>query len=96
MFHGGREQQHKRKLSNCNYNDFYFVRYDTSMTYDELNEASSLLELALWKSEMEKNVSENGETVHDRASHRANCGADVVVKGVMQYLVASTISKPQW
>ena len=42
MIHGGREKQHKRILTNCDYNDFYFIRYDTSMTYDELNEASSL------------------------------------------------------
>ena len=89
-------QQHKRKLSNCNYEDFNYIRYDTSMTYDELNEASSLLELALWKLEMEKNLSENGETNQDRSSYRVNCGADLVVKGVLQYLVASTISKPRF
>ena len=95
MLHGGKEQQHKRKLSNCDYTDFYFIRYDTSMAYDELNEASSLLELALWKLEMEKS-SENGATDHhDRAFHRNNCGAEIVVKGVLRYLVPSTISKPR-
>ena len=93
MANGGKEQQHKRKLSNCDYTQFYFINYDTSMTYDELKEASSLLELALWKLEMQNSL-ENSATDHDRASHRVNCGADFVVKGVMQYLVASTFSKP--
>ncbi len=82
MANGGKQQQHMRKLSNCDYTQFFFINYDTSMTYDELKEASSLLELALWKFEMQ-NSSENGATDHD-----------FVVKGVMQYLVASTFSKP--
>ena len=93
MANGGKEQQHKRKLSNCGYTQFYFINYDTSMTYDELKEASSLLELALWKLEMQNSL-ENSATDHDRASYRVNCGADFVVRGVLQYLVASTFSKP--
>jgi len=54
-----------------------------------LKEAMTLLELALWKAKLEENRSnidtESAEVV--RNQHRVTCGANIVIKNVLPFLL---------
>ena len=55
-----------------------------------LKEAMALLELALWKVKLEENRSNNvdAESVAVvRKQHRVTCGANIVIKNVLPFLV---------
>ena len=69
--------------------------------YELAKEATSVLELALWKHKMDestqsnnaKNLGQNnkrarvGTDISERQHYRINCGADIVVRNVLPYLL---------
>ena len=63
-------------------------------TYELLKEATSLLELALWKSKIGESASsvhchkkaKVGITVSHKEQCRINCGADIMLRNVFPYL----------
>ena len=67
-------------------------------TYESLKEGTSILELALWKAKIDDFVSRNGgqccnkrARINNEVSYkdqcRINCGADIVVRNVLRYLL---------
>ena len=71
-------------------------------TYESLKEGTSVLELALWKAKIDEMVSANNDStglvqcnkrarvdneVSYRDQCRINCGADIVVRNVLNYLL---------
>jgi len=63
--------------------------------FELAKESSAILELALWKAKIEescyrpshKNARANDEQISRKEQYRVNCGADVVVRNVLRYLV---------
>jgi hypothetical protein len=54
--------------------------------YPRLKEATTILELALWK--MRMNVPQDDATHKSRICRRITCGADVVIRHVLPYLIS--------
>jgi len=62
--------------------------------YSKLKEATSLLELTLWKMELNDQTKEerqNKKMKIDREQYRISCGADTVIQHVLPYLLADEI-----
>jgi hypothetical protein len=59
--------------------------------YEKLKESTSLLELALWKINIDASTVTNGVAMGDnnRLDCRTNCGADFVIENVWPYLLPS-------
>jgi hypothetical protein len=59
--------------------------------YHKLKESTSLLELALWKMNIDASNVDNGVTLGDdnRLECRTNCGADFEIENVLPYLLPS-------
>ena len=59
--------------------------------YQKLKESTSLLELALWKMNIDASSTDNGVAMGDdnRLECRTNCGADFVIENVLPYLLPS-------
>jgi hypothetical protein len=59
--------------------------------YQKLKESTSLLELALWKMNIDASTVDNGVAMGDdnRLECRTNCGADFVIENVWLYLLPS-------
>jgi hypothetical protein len=57
--------------------------------YQKLKESTSLLELALWKTNIDASTIDNGDAIGDnnRLECRTNCGADFVIENVLPYLL---------
>ena len=63
--------------------------------YHRLKEATSLLELVLWRNEIGKSKSDDGrksrkrkfEEPDSRSQCRVSCGADIIIRNVLPYLV---------
>lgn len=74
--------------------------YERLSFYESLKEASTMLELTMWKI----NIDEHGgnpdkrarvnQSVHRKAECRFNCGADIVVRNVMPYLLPASTAIP--
>ena len=61
--------------------------------YNKLKEATSLIELALWKMELNdqsKKGRQNKKMKIDREQYRISCGADIVIEHVLPYLLPSS------
>ena len=66
------------------------------ISYYELKEATSILEVALWKVKIDESVSSSGQRSCKRArvdndpsqrdQCRISCGADIIIPGVLRYL----------
>ena len=61
---------------------------DTYLILDQLEEASSLLEMALWKAKIEETATKNGITEGEKAQCRMTCSAHIVVPLVLPFLFA--------
>ena len=59
--------------------------------YEKLKEATSLLELKLWKMNIDASSTDNDVAMGDnnRLECRTNCGADFVIENVWPYLLPS-------
>jgi hypothetical protein len=60
--------------------------------YEKLKESTTLLELALWKMNIDASAVTNGVAIGDdnnRLECRTNCGADFVIENVLPYLLPS-------
>jgi hypothetical protein len=57
--------------------------------YENLKVSTSLLELALWKMNIDASTIDNGDAMGDnnRLECRTNCGADFVIENVLPYLI---------
>jgi len=62
--------------------------YDKLATYESIKEATSVLELALWKAKIDesRNKRARGEDVSYKEQCRVNCGADIIIRNVLPYL----------
>jgi len=65
--------------------------YDRLATYESIKEGTSILELALWKAKIDDNSRNKrarvGEGVSYKEQCRVNCGADIVIRNVLPYLL---------
>ena len=70
--------------------------YSKLVSYEQLKEATSLLELVLWKVKIDESILNNRESSQklariDSSSHRYQCrinsGAEIVVPGVLPYFL---------
>jgi len=77
-----REMWHNETLTKLEY-------YESS--YQKLKESTSLLELVLWKMNIDASTIDNGDAMGDnnRLECRTNCGADFVIENVLPYLMPS-------
>ena len=72
------------------------VKYEKE--YSNLKEATTILELVLWKKNMNDLVGEhacikemtNIENSNDREQYRINCGADIVIHHILPYLMPAS------
>jgi hypothetical protein len=64
--------------------------------YEKLKEATSLLELKLWKMNIDASSTDNcvAMEVDNRLECRTNCGADFVIENVWPYLLPSDFARP--
>ena len=64
--------------------------YDRLATYESIKESTPLLELALWKAKIDecrnKRARTDGEVSY-RGQCRVSCGADIIVRNVLPYLM---------
>ena len=72
--------------------------------YQQLKEATTMLELALWKMKLDESNCQGGkgetqynkkrkiEDVYLRSQCRVNCGADIVIEHVLTYLVDEALA----
>ena len=72
--------------------------YSRLFCYEQLKEATTLLELALWKSKIDEKSSDENDTntVINRDQYRICCGADIVVQHVLLYLGVSGVDEIYW
>jgi hypothetical protein len=77
-----RERWHNETLTKLEY-------YESA--YQKLKESTSLLELALWKMNIDASTIDNGDAMGDnnRLECRTNCRADFVIENVLPYLLPS-------
>ena len=77
-----RDRWHNEMLTKLEY-------YESA--YQKLKESTSLLELALWKMNIDASTIDNGDAMGDnnRLKCRTNCGADFVIENVLPYLLPS-------
>ena len=63
--------------------------------YENLKVSTSLLELALWKMNIDASSTDNGDAMGDdnRLECRTNCGADFVIENVLPYLLPSDFAR---
>jgi hypothetical protein len=63
--------------------------------YQKLKESTTLLELALWKMNIDASAVTNGVAMGDnnRLECRTNCGADFVIENVLPYLLPSDFER---
>ena len=60
--------------------------YDKLSSFERIKEATTLLELALWKAAMaDHKIRTENEATHRSQSH-ANCGAEIIMKHVLPFL----------
>ena len=76
-------------------NDIRSKLRDIEYEYDKLKEATTLLELALWKMELNEGQNKTLGRQHkkmkiDRKQHRVSCGAEIVIQHVLPYLLLSS------
>jgi hypothetical protein len=64
--------------------------------YENLKKSTSLLELALWKMNIDASTTDNGVAIEvdNRLECRTNCGADFVIENVWPYLLPSDFVRP--
>ena len=77
---------------------------DTSSVYDRLaayeiaKEGTSVLELTLWKAKIDESSSKRArisEDVSYREQCRVNCGADIIIRNVLSYLLQKEVVIPK-
>lgn len=72
--------------------------YNRLATYESIKEGTSLLELALWKTKI--NIRRNKRTRVGKVSYRdqcrVNCGADIIIRNVLPYLVPKPLPPLRW
>jgi len=64
--------------------------YDRLTTYESIKEGTSVLELALWKAAIDERHNKRAKVEGDdsyKVQWRINCGADIVIKNVLPYLL---------
>ena len=64
--------------------------YDRLAAYESMKEGTSILELALWKAKIDESRSKRARIdggVSYRDQCRVNCGADIVIRNVLPYLL---------
>ena len=64
--------------------------YDRLATYESIKEGTSVLELALWKAKIDESSCKRARVdseVGSRGQCRINCGADIVMRNVLPYLL---------
>lgn len=71
--------------------DNYFCSIDFKLTfYENLKEAATLLELALWKSKLiDQSFPSNDDNARtpNNMDHRFTCGADVIIPKVLSFIL---------
>jgi len=63
--------------------------YDRLFTYESIKEATSVLELALWKTKIDDSRNKRTRTEENdsyKEQCRINCGADIIIRNVLPYL----------
>ena len=67
--------------------------------YESVKEASTMIELALWRVKIEECCNDHrskrprlGHEGNHRAPFRINCGADIVLRNVLPYLLPVKLS----
>ena len=73
--------------------------YDRLAAYEIAKEATSILELALWKKQNEERLGKRARISEDvslsyREQCRMNCGADIIIWNVLPYLLPKEITIP--
>jgi len=64
--------------------------YDRLSTYESIKDGTSVLEMALWRAKIDEGHNKKARVEGDvsyRDQCRVNCGADVVIKNVLPYLL---------
>ena len=65
--------------------------YSKLAAYEIAKESTSILELALWKAKIDENSNKrarvSGEVISYKEQCRINCGADIIIRNVLPYLV---------
>jgi len=73
--------------------------YDRLAAYEIAKEGASILELALWKDKIDESHSKrarvDAEVVSYRDQCRINCGAGIIIRNVLPYLVPKTLLIPR-
>ena len=68
--------------------------YDKLATYESIKEATSVLELTLWKAKNDdrnRRARVTGEDISYKEQCRVNCGADIVIRNVLPYLIPKPV-----
>jgi len=73
--------------------------YDRLATYESIKEATSVLELALWKAKVNESCNkrarvEGGDSYKEQC--RINCGADIIIRNVLPYLLPKLARRYRW
>jgi len=64
--------------------------YDRLTTYESIKEATSVLELALWKAKIDESRSKRAKVDEDvsyKEQCRVNSGADIIIRNVLPYVI---------
>ena len=64
--------------------------YTKLVTYESIKEGTSILELALWKAKIDEGRNKRARVDGDvsyKEQCRVNCGADIVMRNVLPYLM---------
>ena len=77
------------KIAKCRYTDTQAV-FDRLATYESIKEGTSILELALWKAKIDEVRNKRprvGGDVSYKEQCRINCGADIIIRNVLPYML---------
>jgi len=69
--------------------------YDKLATYESIKEGTSVLELALWKAKIDESHNKRARIdseVGSRGQCRINCGADIVMRNLLPYLLPKLVA----
>ena len=70
--------------------------YDRLATYESIKEGTSIIELALWKAKVDDSRNKRAridEDVSYKKQCRVNCGADIIIKNMLPYLIPKPLAK---